>query len=52
MSRPSFTIAGLAALFLLAPAVCAAQNGNGTNGAVALEVRPRAGDTEIGRAHV
>ena len=45
MSRSSFTIAGIAALSLLAPAVCAAQNGNGANGAVALEVRPRAGDT-------
>lgn len=45
MSRPSSIIAGIAALFLLAPAVCVAQNGNGANGAVALEVRPRAGDT-------
>lgn len=45
MSRPSFTIAGLAALFLVAPAVCAAQNGNTPNGAVPLEVRPHAGDT-------
>ena len=45
MSPSSFTIAAIAALSLLAPAVCAAQNGNGASGAVALEVRPRAGDT-------
>ncbi|HWE43852.1 MAG TPA: hypothetical protein VG432_15210 [Gemmatimonadaceae bacterium] len=42
---PPFVIARIAALLLLAPAVCAAQNGSGASGAVALEVRPRAGDT-------
>ena len=49
MPRSSFAVAGVAALALFVPAVCAAQNGSATNGvpngAVALEVRPRAGDT-------
>jgi len=52
MPRPSSILAGLAAIALLAPALCAAQNGatalasgSGTSGAVALEVRPHAGDT-------
>ena len=45
MARSSFTIAGIAALCLVAPALCAAQNGSSGNGAIALEVRPHAGDT-------
>lgn len=45
MPRSSFIIAGIAALSLLVPALGAAQNGSSASGAVALEVRPRAGDT-------
>jgi len=46
MAQSSFIFfAGVAALAVLAPAPCVAQNGNGASGAVALEVRPHAGDT-------